>query len=111
MLDVSCWMIASDKCPFSPHILASPCSGPADNANATGRLEVTCTKCKAWIEVTAHSRTTASQQTNQFAIKKSMHKPSCSLSKEQGKMATLSKLPSLGNTVTVNKGAFSAKRI
>lgn len=33
------------------------------------------------------------------------------LSKEQGKKATMAKLPSLGNKVPVNNGKFSAKRI
>ncbi len=47
IVDVSCWQIASDKCPFSPHTTACPCSGPPIEANATGHLEVTCIECKA----------------------------------------------------------------
>ena len=71
-------------------------------------------KCMASLVVTTHrtgiGRNT-SYQTNQFSVKKSMHEPSCSLSKEPGKVVAIKKLPPIGKKVTVLNGAFSAKRI
>ena len=71
-----------------------------------------CMECKAWTVVTAHGYTTnKGNQANQFSIKKSMHKLSCSFFTKRAQPGTMAKLPSLGNKVTVNKGKFTAKRI
>ena len=53
----------------------------------------------------------SSYRTNTFSVKKSMHEPSCSLSKGPAKIINLVKLPPIGDKVTVLKGAFSAKSI
>ena len=50
-------------------------------------------------------------RTNQFTVKKSMHEPSCSLSKEPAKVMAIVKLPPIGEKVKVLKGAFSVKGI
>ena len=62
-------------------------------------------KCIASLFVTTHSVSLAgrnsSYRTNQFSVKKSMHEPSCSLSKETGKKISIQKLPPIGDKVTV----------
>ena len=70
-------------------------------------------KCKASLLVTTHSLLAGRNlaRSNQFTVKRSMHEPSCSLSKEPAKKVTIQKLPPIGNKVTVLKGAFSAKGI
>jgi hypothetical protein len=67
---------------------------------------VTCTECEASLTVKTHgSIFNTRQQSNHFHIKGSMHKKNCPL-RNISKGATLKKLPSMGITVTVNKGAF-----
>jgi hypothetical protein len=78
--------------PFSPHTTACPCSGPEKESDSTGRLEITCLKCKASIIVTAHAAYQRRSLTNQFTIKKSMHKQTCSLSMEPAKKATMRRM-------------------
>ena len=71
-------------------------------------------KCMASILVTSHMQSmgrNSSYRTNQFSVKKSMHAPSCSLSKEPGQAIKIAKLPPIGDIVTVLKGAFTAKSI
>ena len=71
-------------------------------------------KCMASLVVTTHCTSTgrnSSYRTNHFTVKKSMHEPNCSLSKEPAKGVTITKLPPIGDKVTVLNGAFSAKSI
>ena len=71
-----------------------------------------CKECKRSIVVTAHAFTTnRSTPAFRFSMKSSMHEPTCSLSGELAKKSSMAKLPLLGNTVEVNKGAFTAKSI
>jgi hypothetical protein len=98
--------------PFSTHTLASPCSGPEREDDKAGLLEVTCKECKRSIVVTTHAFTTNfSTPAFRFSMKYSMHTPKCSLRGVPSKQSTMAKLPLLGNTVEVNKGAFTAKSI
>ena len=78
---------------------------------ASGSLEVTCLECKASIVVLAHAVYKGGKPTNQISMKKSMHKQTCSLSMEPGKHASIKKLPSKGNKITINKKTFEAKAI
>ena len=79
---------------------------------ATGRLEVTCIECKASLLVTTHARLQPGKRvTNQFTIKKSMHKQTCSLYMEPGKTAAMVKLPSKGEKITISKNTFEVKAI
>jgi hypothetical protein len=61
--------------------------------------------------VTAHTAIQRGYLTNQITIKKSMHKLTCSLSKERTQMASFVNLPSKGNKITIIKNAFEAKSI
>ena len=96
---------------FSPHTPACPCSGPEMEETASGSLEVTCLECKASIVVLAHAVYKGGKPTNQISMKKSMHKQTCSLSMEPAKRASMAKLPSKGNKITINKKTFEAKAI
>ena len=75
---------------------------------ATGRLEVTCIECKASLLVTTHAKLQPGKRvTNQFTIKKSMHKRTCSLYMEPAKTAAMVKLPSKGKKITISNVASS----
>ena len=79
---------------------------------ATGRLEVTCIECKASLLVTTHAKLQPGKRViNQFSIKKSMHKQTCSLYMEPGKTAAMVKLPSKGKKITVSNNKFEVKAI
>ena len=90
-------------------------SSTANEDTATGRLEVTCIECKASLLVTTHARLQAGRRgkrvTNQFTMKKSMHKRTCSLYMEPAKTAAMVKLPSKGKKITVSKNTFEVKAI
>ena len=87
-------------------------SSSANEDTATGRLEVTCIECKASLLVTTHARLQPGKRvTNQFYIKKSMHKQTCSLYMEPAKMAAMVKLPSKGEKITISKNTFEVKAI
>ena len=76
---------------------------------ATGRLEVTCIECKASTMVTTHTKLKPPWVTNQFTIKKSMHKRTCSLYMESAKIASMVELPSKGKKITISKNKFEVK--
>ena len=96
---------------FCLHTIACPCSGPESQVNATGHLEVTCNECGASLHVTAHLAVNVHYTTNNFSMKTSMHAQGCSLRKEKVTHANMATLPSLGRSVTVSKGRFTAVRL
>ena len=68
-------------------------------------------KCMASLVVTTHAIYQGGRMTNQITMKKSMHKQTCSLSMEPAKQASMAKLPSKGNKITIYKNTFEAKAI